>query len=147
MSVEIGRGNVTPSTTRTPTDTANAATDQLRRSPTGTPAGASPYSIRFRWPTKDVNTVSRSTSTTPATQKRPVTTAARTRRNSEINRPNGGNPTSARTPMENAPSQQKTHRLRHRVVDHVQQRRERPQWTQRQSDADEAHVLHARVRE
>src|SRR3989442_5004258 len=74
IRVENGRGSATPSTTSTPPERTNAATDQPRRSPTGTPAGASPYSIRFRWLTNDVNTVSRSTSTTPATQKRPVTT-------------------------------------------------------------------------
>src|SRR6516165_8936904 len=96
-----GRGSVTPSTMSMPTDTARTVTDQSRRSPTVTAGGGSPYSIRFRWWTNDVNAVRRSTSTRPATQKRPVTTAARTRRNSDTNNPNGGSPTSAKIPIAN----------------------------------------------
>src|SRR5437879_723665 len=61
IRIEIGRGRLTPSTTRMPADTANAATDHVRGSPSGTPAGATPYSIRRKRLHQEANKVTGTT--------------------------------------------------------------------------------------
>src|SRR5262245_51873332 len=100
--VATGAGTASPRRTRAPIQSASGASRQGALSPTRTPAGAGPYSIRLVWATSATPATANRASTTPMSHRRPLTKPACSSANSDTKRPNGGRPTRASPPARNS---------------------------------------------